>query len=82
MKKMIARGTWAMAAIGVVAVTTWVALPYAVADEHEVRTKKVEGFGGVIAKSYKESVEWWPEPVRPHEDAPNVIIFLLDDVGF
>jgi arylsulfatase len=39
-------------------------------------------FKGKIAKSYEDSVEWWPEPVRPPEGAPNVIIFLLDDVGF
>jgi arylsulfatase len=39
-------------------------------------------FKGKIAKSYEESQEWWPEPVRPHKDAPNIIIFLLDDVGF
>ena len=39
-------------------------------------------FGGTIARDYGESVEWWPEPVRPHPDAPNVLILLLDDVGF
>ena len=39
-------------------------------------------FKGKIAKSYAESKEWWPEPVRPPKGAPNVIIFLLDDVGF
>jgi len=39
-------------------------------------------FQGKIAKTYKESKEWWPEPVRPPKGAPNVIIFLLDDVGF
>ena len=39
-------------------------------------------FKGKIAKSFEESQEWWPEPVRPHKDAPNIIIFLLDDVGF
>lgn len=39
-------------------------------------------FKGKIAKSYKESKEWWPEPVQPPKNAPNVIIFLLDDVGF
>jgi len=39
-------------------------------------------FRGKIAKSYEESEEWWPEPVRPPKGAPNVIIFLLDDVGF
>jgi arylsulfatase A-like enzyme len=39
-------------------------------------------FGGKIGRSYEESEEWWPEPVRPPEDAPNVLILLLDDVGF
>ncbi len=32
----------------------------------------VQPFGGTIAKSYEESEEWWADPVRPHEDAPNV----------
>ncbi len=36
-------------------------------------------FKGKIAKSYAESKEWWPEPVRPHPDAPNILILLLDD---
>ena len=39
-------------------------------------------FQGTIAKSYEESEEWWPEPPQPPEGAPNIIIFLLDDVGF
>ena len=39
-------------------------------------------FKGKIAKSYEESEEYWPKKPRPPEDAPNVIIFLLDDVGF
>jgi len=39
-------------------------------------------FKGKISRSYEESEEWWPEEVRPPEGAPNVIIFLLDDVGF
>jgi arylsulfatase len=39
-------------------------------------------FKGKIARSYEESEEWWPEEVRPPEGSPNVIIFLLDDVGF
>ena len=47
-----------------------------------VKTKNVEGFGGVIAESYSDSKEWWPAEERPKEGAPNVIIFLLDDVGF
>ena len=39
-------------------------------------------FKGKIAKSYEDSQEWWPDSVQPPEGAPNVIIFLLDDVGF
>jgi arylsulfatase len=39
-------------------------------------------FKGKIAQKYGESEEWWPEKQRPPEEAPNVIIFLLDDVGF
>jgi arylsulfatase len=39
-------------------------------------------FKGKIARRYEDSEEWWPEPVTPPKGAPNVIIFLLDDVGF
>ncbi len=39
-------------------------------------------FGGKIGRSYEESEEWWADPVRPPEDAPNILILLLDDVGF
>lgn len=39
-------------------------------------------FGGKIARRYEDSQEWWPPEKRPPEGAPNVIIFLLDDVGF
>jgi arylsulfatase len=43
---------------------------------------KASEFKGKIAKRYKDSKEWWPKPVTPPKGAPNVIIFLLDDVGF
>jgi len=46
------------------------------------KARSAEEFGGKIGRSYEESTEWWPEPVRPHPDAPNVLILLLDDVGF
>jgi arylsulfatase len=39
-------------------------------------------FKGKIGKRYEDSQEWWPPQVRPPEGAPNVIILLLDDVGF
>jgi arylsulfatase len=47
-----------------------------------VKTKAVEGFGGVIAERYADSREWWAPEERPKKGSPNVIIFLLDDVGF
>jgi len=47
-----------------------------------VMKKTVPGFGGVIAKKYEDSEEWWPSYEEPKPGAPNVIIFLLDDVGF
>jgi arylsulfatase len=47
-----------------------------------VKKKFVPGFGGVIAEKYEDSEESWPEYKVPKPDAPNVIIFLLDDVGF
>jgi outer membrane murein-binding lipoprotein Lpp len=40
------------------------------------------GFKGKIAKDYEDSVEYWAPKKRPPKDAPNVIIFLLDDTGF
>lgn len=39
-------------------------------------------FTGTIGKTYLESTEAWPEPPKPPAGAPNVVIILLDDVGF
>ena len=39
-------------------------------------------FGGVIGRYRNESTPWWPEPVRAPDGAPNVLVVLLDDVGF
>jgi len=39
-------------------------------------------FKGKMARSYEDSEEWWAPEVQPKKDAPNIIIFLLDDVGF
>ncbi len=46
------------------------------------KTKSVEGFKGKISREYKNSKEWWPTDPKPPAGTPNVIIFLLDDVGF
>ncbi|MEJ1240533.1 arylsulfatase [Chryseolinea sp. T2] len=39
-------------------------------------------FGGKIERSYKESEMEWPRLPSPPAGAPNVIVILLDDVGF
>ncbi|MCC9641063.1 arylsulfatase [Rhodopirellula sp. JC740] len=39
-------------------------------------------FEGKIAKTYKQSKSVWQTPVQAPEGAPNVIVILLDDVGF
>ncbi|GIU89894.1 MAG: arylsulfatase [Acidimicrobiia bacterium] len=39
-------------------------------------------FQGVIGRYHWESKPWWPEPVRPPAGAPNVLMIVLDDVGF
>src|SRR5437016_14034157 len=39
-------------------------------------------FKGKIGRTYAESVEWYPEQVKPKPGTHNVFIFYLDDVGF
>ena len=39
-------------------------------------------FGGVIGPSWRESTPWWPpEPTAP-PGAPNIMMIVLDDVGY
>ena len=40
------------------------------------------GFEGKIGRTVAESEAWFSTPPHPVEDAPNVIIVLLDDTGF
>ena len=39
-------------------------------------------YGGSIGRTHAESTPWWPTPPHPGDDAPNVIVILLDDLGF
>jgi arylsulfatase A-like enzyme len=39
-------------------------------------------FHGAIGTTQLESTPWYPEPAHPGEDAPNVVVILLDDTGF
>jgi len=39
-------------------------------------------FGGVIGDTVGTSVPWWAPAVRPRDGAPNVVVIVLDDVGY
>ncbi len=41
-----------------------------------------EVFEGVIGRTVAESQPWWPEPPHPRDGAPDVVLVLLDDLGF
>lgn len=40
------------------------------------------GFGGTIATRSSQSTPWWPQPKRARSGAPNVVVILVDDLGF
>lgn len=42
----------------------------------------VPPFKGVIGETYLDSKEDWPAVPKPPQGAPNVVVILLDDVGF
>jgi arylsulfatase A-like enzyme len=39
-------------------------------------------FGGRIGDDWRDSEPWWPEEPSAPQDAPNVVLIVLDDVGF
>ena len=39
-------------------------------------------YQGTVGKTLAESKEWWPAPVKPPAGSPNVVLIILDDVGF
>ena len=39
-------------------------------------------FEGVIGRDFSQSRPWWPEPGRAAPGSPNVVVVILDDVGF
>jgi len=41
-----------------------------------------EGFEGTLGRTFAGSQGWWPERPAPGPEAPNVVIVLVDDLGF
>lgn len=48
----------------------------------DVLPRAATPFTGKIERSIEQSQHAWPQAVRAAKDAPNVIVILLDDVGF
>ncbi len=44
--------------------------------------ERFERFDGIVGRTREESQPWWPTPPHPGPDAPDVVVILLDDVGF
>ena len=40
------------------------------------------GFQGTIGRTLQESTPWWEPRQQPRPSAPNVIVVLLDDLGY
>lgn len=43
---------------------------------------KRETFGGVIGRTFADSTAAWPPLERAREGSPNIVVVLLDDVGY
>ncbi|MBS1843346.1 MAG: arylsulfatase [Actinobacteria bacterium] len=41
-----------------------------------------EPFDGSIGQTMADSEPWWPQPTAPKAGSPNVVMVVLDDVGF
>lgn len=78
-RKIDCMGTKWFRIAGLVWLGVWLAQG---ARAQEVLLQIEHFFKGVIGRTYRDSTPDWPRSVRPPPGAPNVIIILLDDVGF
>lgn len=46
------------------------------------QTDTGNSFKGVIGRYFEDSREWWPENGKAPENAPNVVLLMLDDAGY
>ena len=45
-------------------------------------TSDAQSYGGKVGNTVADSTPWWPTPVTPPPNSPNVVMVVLDDVGF
>ena len=48
----------------------------------DARPEAYDGFEGEVGRIFSTSESWWPPRPTPPDQAPNVIVMLVDDVGF
>ena len=41
-----------------------------------------EGWEGRVGRTFAGSDPWWQEPARPPEGSPNIVVVLVDDLGY
>ncbi|MFN8040018.1 MAG: arylsulfatase [Acidimicrobiales bacterium] len=45
-------------------------------------TAAYAGFGGRVGRTFAGSESWWPPRPTPPEGAPNIVVIMVDDLGF
>jgi arylsulfatase len=53
-----------------------------VEQSDEAEPSRPQAFGGVIGDDWRTSTPWWPPVAEPPDGAPNVLVIVLDDVGY
>ncbi|MFV0305702.1 MAG: sulfatase-like hydrolase/transferase, partial [Moheibacter sp.] len=51
-------------------------------NAQEKLPKPLQEFKGKIGKTYKDSKEDYPQEMQAPDKAPNIVVIMLDDVGF
>jgi arylsulfatase A-like enzyme len=74
-KWLIEAVRWSLLAVGIVG-SAHVSLAAQVLPQPETL------FGGKIAINAKDSTPDWPQPITAPKGAPNIVLILLDDIGF
>ena len=57
-------------------------MPHDPAPDVTDATAPYAGFGGRVGRTFAGSEGWWPERVQAPEGAPNIVVMVVDDLGF
>jgi arylsulfatase len=51
-------------------------------DQQMAQRSEGDTFRGTAGRTLEDSTPWWHAPRRPPAGAPNVLVIVLDDVGY